>query len=224
MSVPGRVEAASLLLSLDPPGWFLNHSRAVGEVAAWLASRIDGHGMAIDRRLVESAALLHDADKLLPAGDPAHYLPHGDGSAAWLTTRGHPELARAVAGHHVTRLLDGERFRRWAAFASREERIVAYADKRAGQRLESMDARFASWRRRYSRLDVPTGTAGAGPAGAAGTKAIAAGWDDEMLAAVRARADRLEADVCRAAGISPTEVRRLRWTGPALRAARGRAR
>ena len=52
-----------------------------------------------------------------------------------------------MAGHPVTRLLDGDRYRRWAAFASREERIVAYADKRAGQRLESMDARFASWRR-----------------------------------------------------------------------------
>jgi hypothetical protein len=38
--------------------------------------------------------------------------------------------------------------------------------------------------------------------------------------AVRSRADRLEADVCRAAGIHPNEVRRLRWTGPAFRAAR----
>ena len=44
--------------------------------------------------------------------------------------------------------------KRWAAFASREERIVAYADRRAGQRLESMDARFASWRRRYPRVGV----------------------------------------------------------------------
>ncbi len=84
-----------------------------------------------------------------PGRGPDPPLEHGHGSAAWLTQRGHPELARAVAGHPVTRLADGEAHRRWAAFASREERIVAYADKRAGQRLESMDARFASWRRRY---------------------------------------------------------------------------
>jgi hypothetical protein len=98
----------------------------------------------------------------------------------------------------VTRLLDGDAFRRWAAFASREERIVAYADKRAGQRLEPMDARFASWRRRYP-----------------------GGWDPATWGAVRARAARLEADVCRAAGVEPAAVRRLPWTGAALHAARG---
>ncbi len=209
MTVPGRVDAASLLLSLDPQPWFVRHARAVAEVAGWLAARIDGRGIAVDRRLVEAAALLHDADKALPADDPARALPHGEGSADWLTRMGHPELARAVASHPVTRLLDGERYQRWAAFASREERIVAYADKRAGQRLESMDARFASWRRRYPNL---TG----------GDRQVA-GWDDAAMQAVRARAARLEADVCRAAGIAPADVRRLAWTGDALRAAAARA-
>ena len=204
--MPGRVEAASLLLSLDPPDWFVRHARAVAEVAAWLAARIDKRGVAVDRRLVEAAALLHDADKALPAGDPARGLPHGEGSAGWLTRAGHAELARAVAGHPVTRLLDGEAYRRWSAFASREERIVAYADKRAGQRLESMDARFESWRRRYGR-SKPNGPSAA---------------RDDAWRAVRARAGRLETDVCRAAGIDPGEVRRLAWTGAALRAARHR--
>jgi HD superfamily phosphodiesterase len=193
MTVPGRVDAAALLLSLEPPPWFVRHARAVAEVAAWLAARIDARGTPVDRRLVESAALLHDADKVLPPDDPARALPHGDGSAAWLTRIGHQELARAVAAHPVTRLIDGEAYRRWSGFASREERIVAYADKRAGQRLESMDARFASWARRYPTSD---------------------------MRAVRPRADRLEADVCRAAGVSPAEVRRLAWTGAALQAAR----
>jgi len=204
MTVPGRVEAASLLLSLEPEAWFARHSRAVAEVAGWLAARIAERGLAVDRRLVESAALLHDADKALPVHDPMRALPHGEGSAAWLTAAGHPELARAVARHPVTRLRDGETFRWWAAFASREERIVAYADKRAGQRLDSMDARFASWRRRYP-LSAP------GHNGA---------WDDAAYVAVRRRAERLEADVCRAAGVAPDQVLRLRWTEVALRAAR----
>ena len=72
---------------------------------------------------------------------------------------------------------------------------MAYADKRAGQRLESMDARFASWRRRYPRVSVADGQD--------------AGWEDDALKAVRRRADRLEADVCRAAGIEPSEVGQL---------------
>jgi HD superfamily phosphodiesterase len=208
MTVPGRVEAASLLLSLEPPAWFVRHARAVAEVAAWLAARIEARGVAVDRRLVETAALLHDVDKALPADDPARGLPHGTGSAAWLTRTGHPELARAVSGHPVTRLLAGEEYRTWAAFASREERIVAYADKRAGQRLESMDARFESWRRRYPQP--------------ASDERVAA-RDLEAWRSVRARAERLEADVCRAAGVAPSAVRRLAWTGAALRAARREA-
>lgn len=197
MTVPGRVEAASLLLSLDPLDWQVRHARAVGEVAGWLAARIAANGIAVDRRLAETAALLHDVDKILPPGDPVKALPHGDGSAAWLTQAGYPELARAVANHPVTWLLDGERYRTWAAFATREERIVAYADKRAAQRLESMDARFADWDRRYPDK-----------------------WSVAERRTVRDRANRLEANVCRAAGIRPDEVRRLAWTGPALAAAR----
>ena len=203
--MPGRVEAASLLLSLDPPPWFVRHARAVAEVAGWLAARIDARGTPVDRRLVEAAALLHDTDKALPAGDPARALRHGDGSAAWLTRVGHPELARAVANHPVTRLADAEAYQRWAAFATREERIVAYADKRASQRLESLDARFARWRDRHPPRVVD---------------GRASGWDEATYRAIRTRAGRLEADVCRAAGVTPDEVRRLRWTGAALAAAR----
>lgn len=204
MSVPDRVEAARLLLSLDPPPWHLRHSRAVAETAAWLAARIARQGIPIDRRVVEAAALLHDVDKVLPAGDPARALPHGDGAADWLARRGHPELARAVANHPVTRLADEARYRRWSAFASREERIVAYADKRCGQRLEPMAVRFAAWERRFPPAD------GGGP----GT------WDRATLDRVRARAGRLEADVCRAAGVRPDQVCRLSWTARAVMAAR----
>jgi len=202
MTVPGRVEAAELLLSLDPPAWFLRHARAVAEVAGWLALRTAAStwARAVDRELVEAAALLHDADKLLPADDPAGALPHGEGSAAWLARRGHADLGPAVAAHPVTRLVDGERHRAWAAGASPEERIVAYADKRAGQRLETMAQRFASWQRRYP-----------------------GGWSSAEAAAVRRRADELESEVCRAAGVGPNDVRRLRWTGAALQSARGRA-
>jgi hypothetical protein len=206
MSVPGRIEAAALLLSLDPPAWFLRHSRAVAEVAGWLGARIVDRGIPLDLSLVEAAALLHDVDKLLPDDDPASALPHGEGSAAWLAARGYPELGRAVAAHPVTRLRDGEGHRRWAAFATREERVVAYADKRAGQRLESMDARFASWRRRYPRVDDD-------PAGA---------WGAEAMRLVRKRAARLEEEVCGAAAIRPEEVRRLPWTSRSLAAAAAR--
>jgi putative nucleotidyltransferase with HDIG domain len=201
MTVPGRVDAAALLLSLDPQPWALRHALAVAEVAGWLAGRAAGRGHTVDRRLVETAALLHDVDKLLPAGEAARKLRHGDGSAAWLTNHGHEELGPVVADHPVTRLVDGPAFEAWLHRASLAARIVAYADKRAGQRLEPMRARFASWASRYP--DSP-------------------GWDAEIRKAVSERALHLEADVCEHAGIAPDEVRRLPWTGPALRAARAR--
>jgi HD domain len=197
MTIPSRAAAATLLLSLDPPTWAIAHARAVAEVAGWLALRIASRGTTIDRGAIEAAALLHDVDKLLPSDHPIRALPHGEGSAAWLRRQGHPELGLLVAGHPVTRLVDGGAFRSWIISASHEERVVAYADKRAGQRLESMDARFASWSRRYP-----------------GT------WDAHTWRAVRSRAGHLEADVCRAAGIEPAGVRRLGWTDAALRAAR----
>jgi hypothetical protein len=197
MSVPSRAAAAALLLSLDPPAWHLRHARAVAEIAGWLAARCSARGAHVDRALVEAAALLHDADKILPATDPAAGLLHGDGSAAWLAARGHAELGPAVAGHAVTRLVDDDADA-WLARAALEALVVAYADKRAGQRLEPMAARFAGWRRRYP-----------------------GSWDPPAEARARARADHLEEAVCSCAGVEPAAVQRLRWTGPALRAARG---
>ena len=191
MAIPSRLEAAALLDGLDPPDWLVAHSSAVAEVAAFLAARIAGRGIGVDRRIVESAALLHDMDKLLPDAHPFKSLGHGDAGARWLTEQGCEELSRPVANHPVSRLSDGSRYRRWASFASREERIVAYADKRAQDRLVTMDARFRRWAQRYP----------------------------EVLR-VRSRADRLERDVCSAAGIAPDQVRRLRWVTDARALAR----
>lgn len=195
MTVPGRVEAASLLLSLDPPTWARRHARAVAEVAAWLARAV-GSGRC-DRGAVEAAALLHDVDKLLPPGDQARSLGHGWGSAAWLVAQGHPELAPLVADHPVTRLLL-DTWPVWLATAPIEALVVAYADKRAGQRLEPMAARFADWARRYGDED---------------------GWPDEARQVAWQRATELEARVCQAASCRPADVRRLPWAAQAFGAA-----
>ena len=51
--------------------------------------------------IVETAALLHDLDKMLPAEDPLKALGHGAAGAEWLRQRGYDELAPAVASHPV---------------------------------------------------------------------------------------------------------------------------
>ena len=181
-----------MLLSLDPPAWHLRHSHAVAEIAAWIALRVVRRGIPVDRGLVESAALLHDVDKVLPATDPSRALGHGDSSAAWLWERGLGELAEAVAAHPVTRLASDD-VDRWLGSASVEARIVAYADKRAGQRLEPMADRFAGWAVEYPNS-----------------------WPRPIADRTRRLAEQLEAEVCALAGIAPADVRRLRWVDLAL--------
>lgn len=197
MTVPGRVAAARLLCSLGPPDWFVRHATAVADVAAWLARRASTAGHPVDRRLVEAAALLHDVDKLLPPDDPRRALPHGDGSAAWLTAAGAPELADAVRDHPVPRLAEPAAARRVLG-AALEVRLVAYADKRAGLRLESMAARFASWRLRYPVVEDGDG------------------WTLATIRAAEAAAATLERRVCDELGIRPRDVRRLRWARRAI--------
>ena len=193
MTIPDRRDAARLLCSLEPPAWFVRHATVVADVAGWLAARTLERGHEVDLDLVEAGALLHDVDKLPQAAVPG--TRHGDGSAAWLMDRGYPELGPVVRDHPVTRL-ESSSFDTWLADAPPEAMIVAYADKRGGQRLESMDARFASWRRRYP-----------------------SGWNTVTEATVRERAWRLEAVVCGRAGVRPDDVRRLRWSHRSLVAA-----
>jgi hypothetical protein len=152
--------------------------------------------------------LLHDVDKMERVKPQIDRLAHAEGSAAWLASQGYPELGPAIVGHPVTRLADATWFEEWLAAASSEALIVAYADKRAGQRLESMADRFASWRRRYPPA-VREQQPGA--------------WTEQTLEPVRLRAERLERHVCELAAVAPADVRRLPWTGRALAAARAEA-
>ncbi len=136
-------------------------------------------------------------------------LRHAEGSASWLADRGYPELGPAIVGHPVTRLADGDWFDAWLAGAGPEALIVAYADKRAGQRLESMAERFASWNRRYPPAERAGKTRG--------------GWSVETVSAVLRRAEIIEERVCAMANVLPRDVGRLRWTLPAIEAARSAA-
>lgn len=186
MAIPDRKQSIDVLRSFDPPRRFLRHSIAVAEVATFLADRLGSAGLAIDRRLVESAALLHDIDKLFDPDDPLSALGHGDGGARWLELNGFAELGGPVAAHPITRLSDPERYRTWAAFSNRETRVVMYTDKRAGQRLQPLATRLERMERRHPEYVA-------------------------SLRAARPRAERLEREVCGAAGIAPEDVERLPW-------------
>ena len=177
-------------MSTSPSPRLLQHVTVVAEVASFLAYRASRAGLAVDRRLAETAALLHDVDKALPPDHPLRALGHGEAGAAWLTDAGHPELARTLIAHPVTRLTDPGA-EAWVTEAPLEERIVTYADKRATQRLVSLEQRFDRWRRKHPEYQA-------------------------KLHRAYGVAQRLEATLCTAIGIAPTEVERLRWVDDAM--------
>jgi hypothetical protein len=195
VTIPTRSGAAGILLDLGAPDTLVRHMTVVAEIAAFLAARVAAQGTPVDRALVEGAALLHDLDKALPGTDPLRELGHGHAGAAWLTQHGHGELAPAVASHPVMRLTSPGA-ERWLTGSTLEERIVAYADKRAAQRLGPLDARFARWFERHPEH-------GAG------------------LRVARGRAAVLERSICDAADVDPVDVRRLRWVQDAFAQAGG---
>ena len=144
----------------------------------------------MDRRLVETAALLHDVDKALPLSHPLKALGHGKAGAAWVSEAGHPELARALIVHPVTTFADSGA-EAWVTDAPLEERIVSYADKRAMQRVVSLEQRFDRWRRKHPEYR-------------------------EKLDRAYIVARHLETALCQSIGVRPTAVERLRWVDDAM--------
>jgi len=114
MSVPSRIEAAAILRGLAPNEKLRRHSTAVAEVAAFLVAAMGRRGVAIDGALVETAALLHDMDKMLPDDDPLRLLGHGPAGAEWLRQRGYEQLGPAVASHPVMALGTADSYEEWA--------------------------------------------------------------------------------------------------------------
>jgi putative nucleotidyltransferase with HDIG domain len=190
MAVPTRTEALSLLLSTSPTPRLLRHVTVVAEVASLLAYRAIQAGVPVDRRLVEAAALLHDVDKALPHDHPLRELGHGKAGAAWVTEAGHPELARTLIAHPVMRFNDPDAAE-WVVSGPIEERIVTYADKRATQRVVSLDQRFERWQRQHPR------------------------YSDHLAHALKV-ARCLETSLCQTISMTATDVERLRWVDDAM--------
>jgi len=117
-------------------------------------------------------------------------LGHGKAGAAFLSEAGHPELARTLIAHPVTRFNDPDAAA-WTTDAPIEERMVVYADKRATGRVVSLEQRFDRWQRKHPEYA-------------------------DQLDRAYATACRLETVLCETISIEPTEVERLRWVDDAM--------
>jgi putative nucleotidyltransferase with HDIG domain len=135
------VERGQILASFGLPDGVVRHSEGVRRVASEAARLVGEAGIELDQRLVASAALLHDIDKLETRQQPGE---HGLRGAVLLERLGHPELAMPVACHPVACLLDDDRFPRgWPSV------LVAVADRHVAQCFMSIEERLADMAQRH---------------------------------------------------------------------------
>lgn len=141
MAVPYLARARELLVEFELPIGIVRHSEGVRAVASAAARLVVGAGIAVDERLVESAALLHDVDKPEIASTGGE---HGTVAAERLTALGYGELDAPVASHPLPCLLDDARFPRgWPSV------LVAIADRHVAQEFMTIDERLDDMVRRH---------------------------------------------------------------------------
>lgn len=126
------------------PGWLRLHSLLVRDVAAELAAALAVAGSGIDVALVEAGAALHDIGRSpLLEGDER---PHHERSALILAAEGLGDLAEIARRHVVFAIREPD-----LAPRTLEERVVYYADRRAGLAVLSLDDRLREQAVRFPR-------------------------------------------------------------------------
>jgi HD superfamily phosphodiesterase len=123
------------------PEWLETHSRVVGAVAeALVAARRAGAGK-IDSEAIVLAAYLHDIGRSpLVAGDPRD---HNILSGLVLAAEGFEPCVELARRHAIYTVLDAE-----LAPRTPEEKLVYVADRRGGQRVETLEERARDTARR----------------------------------------------------------------------------
>ena len=142
MAVPDRSTARRLLDEAGLPDGIVIHSEGVARVAVAGAAMLAEARIPIDGALVETAALLHDIDKLeIRRGGGEH----GIVGARRLEAAGYEELAMPVASHPVSCLLDDDRFPRgWPSV------LIAVADRHVAQEFMTVDERLDDMKLRHA--------------------------------------------------------------------------
>ena len=134
---PSQRECLAILKSYALPENAIQHMLLVNRIAMFLGRELSDKGIALDLEAIRAASLLHDLDKMqtLKMGN------HGLESAKVLSKLGYPSLGRIISKHTPASV--GE-LNTW------EEKIVNYADKRAGDTgVVSLEERFAYFKRKY---------------------------------------------------------------------------
>lgn len=136
--IPTRAQAVSLWRKYHLPPYKRHHCTVVAALACTLARALMEHGIPVNERLVEAAALLHDIDKAIQRLPGEH---HPDTGVRILREEGFAEIADVVRTHPLHAILDQN-----ISPKTWEERLLFLSDKMVKHNVVGVDARFALWR------------------------------------------------------------------------------
>lgn len=139
--LPTRDQIVELWNKYALPAYKRHHCQLVSRVAVWFAHElaVKGNVTGIDVALLESAALLHDIDKMAQKNAGEH---HPDAGVRILKDEGFPEVADLVRTHPLHAILDQN-----ISPKTWEQKILYLSDKMTKHDIITVDERFALWRK-----------------------------------------------------------------------------
>lgn len=142
MNIPSEKQCLELLKKYEVPENIIRHSKLVDNVAMYLGRRLKEKGININLKLLHAASLLHDIAKIKCLGK--NEKDHGKEARKILENEGFPDVGKVIEAHQLNHLVEGKT-KTW------EQKILNYADKRAGEKIISLDERFAYLKSRYAQ-------------------------------------------------------------------------
>jgi len=132
---------ALMLLRKKNPENIVKHSIKVAEIALKIAKKLKAKGYAIDLKLIEISALLHDLDKFESLSKGYDYAEN----TKELYRKGYRKIAKTIMNSQLDNFLNKNLFKH-----SLEEIVIQYADKRVKHsKIVSLKERFKYLHKRY---------------------------------------------------------------------------
>ena len=128
--VHSRDEALNLLKKIGCPPRVIEHAKFVSQVALEIASKCEGNGWAVDKKLIEIGALLHDIGR-----SKTHGISHAVVGAQIAREKGVQDRVIRIIENHIGAGIPREEAEKLELPSKDylqttfEEKIVAYADK-----------------------------------------------------------------------------------------------
>jgi len=147
MKIPTSEKSLKLLEKYEIKGDILKHSKLVNKIAMFLGRRLKERGEKLNLKLLNAISLLHDIGKVKSDETGKE---HADEGKEILIKEGYSEIAELIPKHRIDKIY-------YESLDTWEEKILYYADRRAGVKIMSLEKRIKDMLTRHPQLekDIP---------------------------------------------------------------------